>query len=134
MLLRTPLCDMLGTEYPIMSVGFGTGAGPELVAAVSNAGGFGVLGATGITAEQIVELTARTRRLTDRPFGMNFIIDADTDEDRAFIREGVAAAASQNVAAVVLFWGDPAPYVIEAGAGGTKVIIQVGSVEEASAA
>lgn len=46
--LRTPLCADLGIEYPVLSVGFGSGARAELVAAVSNAGGFGVLGASGM--------------------------------------------------------------------------------------
>jgi NAD(P)H-dependent flavin oxidoreductase YrpB (nitropropane dioxygenase family) len=41
--MRTPLCRQLGIEYPVLSVGFGRGARAELVAAVSDAGGFGVL-------------------------------------------------------------------------------------------
>ncbi|HEY8798812.1 MAG TPA: nitronate monooxygenase [Candidatus Dormibacteraeota bacterium] len=45
--LRTRLCHEMDIEYPIFSVGFGDGARPGLVAAVSNAGGFGVLGAGG---------------------------------------------------------------------------------------
>jgi NAD(P)H-dependent flavin oxidoreductase YrpB (nitropropane dioxygenase family) len=43
-MLRTPLCQQLGIAYPILSVGMGPVAGPELAAAVSNAGGGGVLG------------------------------------------------------------------------------------------
>jgi len=46
-MLRTPLCQQLGLEHPIFSVGFGAGAGPELAAAVSNAGACGVLGSSG---------------------------------------------------------------------------------------
>lgn len=49
--LRTALCRMLGIEWPVLSVGFGTGAGAELVAAVSGAGAFGVIGATGMPAD-----------------------------------------------------------------------------------
>jgi len=45
--LRTPICEQLGIHYPIFSVGFGAAAGPELASAVSNAGGFGVLGVAG---------------------------------------------------------------------------------------
>src|SRR5579864_2804091 len=129
--LRTPLCEELGIDCPILSAGFASGAGPDLVAAVSNAGGLGVLGATGLTPERIAGLITQTRRLTSRAFGINFIIDADTADDLAFLRAEVAAAASQRVAAVVLFWGDPAPYVEEAHRSGVKVLIQVGSVEEA---
>jgi len=71
--LRTPFCRELGIDYPIWSVGFGAGAGPELAAAVSNAGGFGVLGASGLPADAIRRLVARTRDLTERPFGVNDI-------------------------------------------------------------
>jgi len=133
-LLRTPFCRELGIDYPIWSVGFGTGAGPELAAAVSNAGGFGVLGASGMPADAIGRLVARTRELTERPFGVNVIIAEDGPGDRAFLTEAVRAATAARVAAVVLFWGDAAPYVPEAHAGGAKVLIQVGSVVEAQAA
>jgi NAD(P)H-dependent flavin oxidoreductase YrpB (nitropropane dioxygenase family) len=44
--LQTPLCHRLGIEVPIFNAGIGSGAGPELAAAVSNAGGFGVIGAS----------------------------------------------------------------------------------------
>jgi len=132
--LRTPLCRELGIDYPIWSVGFGTGAGPELAAGVSNAGGFGVLGASGMQGDAIRRLVARTRELTERPFGVNVIIAEDDPGDRAFLTEAVRAAAAARVAAVVLFWGDAAPYVPEAHAGGAKVLIQVGSVAEAQAA
>jgi NAD(P)H-dependent flavin oxidoreductase YrpB (nitropropane dioxygenase family) len=64
--LRTPICAELNIQYPIFSVGFGAAAGPELAAAVSNAGAFGVLGATGIPADEIELRIASTRRLTDR--------------------------------------------------------------------
>lgn len=135
--LRTPLCRQLGIEYPVFSVGFGSG-GAELVAAVSNAGGFGVLGGSGMQPDAIRAEIERTRALTDRPFGVNFIIaedpSADIEEDRELIRDEIRAAAGEGVAAVVLFWGDPAPYVEEAHRNGVKVLIQVGSVEEAEAA
>src|SRR5690349_6695969 len=112
--LGTPLCERLGIEYPVWCAGMGAAAGPELVAAVSNAGGLGVLGAAGAPAEEIRRRVRRVRELTGRPFGVNFIIaGADSVEDLEFIRAEVAAAAEQ-AAVVVLFWGDPAPYV-EAG-------------------
>ena len=62
--LRTRFCGELGIDYRIWSAGFG-GAGPELVTAVSAAGGFGVLGANGLPANAITALMARTRALTD---------------------------------------------------------------------
>ena len=135
-LLHTPFCRDLGIEYPILSVGMGQAAGPELVSAVSNAGGFGVLGMSGMDPEEMRRLIGRTRELTRRPFGVNIIIDEDEEdeEDRQLIHDEVAAAAEEAVAAVVLFWGDPAPYVEEVHRHGGKVLIQVGSAEEAEAA
>jgi len=56
--LRTPLCEALGIEYPIFSVGMGPLAGPDLVAAVTNAGGFGVLGTSGMQPDQIARRVA----------------------------------------------------------------------------
>ena len=108
--LGTPLCQRLGIEHPIFCAGMGAAAGPELVAAVSGAGGLGVLGAAGAPPEEIRRRAARVRALTGRPFGVNFIIaGADSAEDREFIREEVAAAAEQAAAVVVLFWGHPGP-------------------------
>lgn len=137
-MLTTPLCHELGIEHPVFSVGFGKGAGPELVAAVCNAGGFGVLGASGFSPDDIRTAISGVRVLTDRPFGINFIIDeagfATSDEDREFLREEIATAVAERVTAVVLFWGDPAPYVEEAHRNEVKVFIQVGSVAEAEAA
>lgn len=72
--LRTPLCDRLGIDLPIISAGMGPIAGPELVAAVSNAGGLGVLGCTSMAAEEVRAVIRETRRLTDRPFGVDLIL------------------------------------------------------------
>src|SRR5579859_766913 len=132
--LHTPICEQLGIEYPIFSVGFGEGAGPELVAAVSNAGGFGVLGGDGLEPEGVPRRIAQVRDLTDRPFGFNLIIAGDDEEARTYKRDMVAAVVAQRVAAIVLFWGDPAPYVKPSHDHGVKVLIQVGSVDEARAA
>src|SRR5437660_6467027 len=134
--LRTPLCHELGIEYPVFSAGIGTAAVPELVAAVSGAGGFGVLGASPLDPTRIKDAIADIRRRTERPFGANVIID-DRDlsaEDRVELRQQVAAAAEAQVAVIVLFWGDPAPYIKPAHERGVRVFIQVGSVEEAEAA
>jgi len=113
--LRTPFCDELGIEVPILSAGMGSVAGPELVAAVSEAGGFGVLGASGASPEGVRERIRRTRALTERPFGVNVIIDetgwATSDDDRELVRAEIATAFDEQVGAVVLFWGDPAPFV-----------------------
>ena len=82
--LRTPLCDMLGIEYPILSAGMGpslvgekTGAPVELVVAVSEAGGMGVLGGAGYTVEELREAIRQIKSLTDKPFGVDILLPAD---------------------------------------------------------
>jgi nitronate monooxygenase/enoyl-[acyl-carrier protein] reductase II len=129
--LRTPLCHELGIRYPIFSAGIGTAAGPELVAAVSNAGGFGVLGASGIAPDEMGRLIQQVRELTKLPFGVNIIIDEEDEADRAWLLDAVAAVGASGAAAVMLFWGDPSPYVLVAHRARVKVFIQVGSVDEA---
>jgi len=137
--LQTLLCRELGIDYPIFSVGFDVSAGPELVSAVSNAGGCGVLGGSGLPPDEIRRRIDRVRELTDRPFGVNDII-ADFEypdssaEDRAFVRDQIAAAVEARVPLIVLFWGDPAPFVETAHQNGVKVFVQVGSIPEAEAA
>jgi len=79
--LRTPLCDILGIEYPILSAGMGpallgerTGAPVELVVAVSEAGGCGVLGAAGLTLDELRDQIRRIKSLTDKPFGVDLLL------------------------------------------------------------
>jgi len=119
--LRKPLCDALGVDVPILSAGMGSVAGPDLVASVSEAGGFGVLGVSGASPDAVRARIEATRMLTTRPFGVNVIIDdvgwAASEDDRELVRAEVMSAIDEQVAAVVLFWGDPTPYV-EAASGG----------------
>jgi len=92
--LHTPLCDLLDARYPIVQTGMGWVATPELVAAVCEAGAFGFLAAATIPPGQVEAAIERTRALTDRPFGVNFLMDApgaDVITD-ALVRQGVKAA------------------------------------------
>jgi nitronate monooxygenase len=131
----TALCSLLGIEHPILSVGFAAGAGPELAAAVSNAGGLGVVGGSGFPPDYLRERIAATRELTDRPFGINLIIDDQGDpETRARLHERFSACVEARVPVIVLFEGDPSSYVGEAHEEGVKVLIQVGTPAEARAA
>jgi nitronate monooxygenase len=72
--LRTNLCDMFGIKYPIISAGMAGVSGPTLVAAVSNAGGLGILGAAGLTPEQLRDWIKKTRSLTNKPFGVDLLL------------------------------------------------------------
>jgi NAD(P)H-dependent flavin oxidoreductase YrpB (nitropropane dioxygenase family) len=83
--LRTRLCDILGIEYPILSAGMGpslvgerTGATVELVVAVSEAGGLGVLGAAGFSVDEMREAIREIRKQTDRPFGVDILLPSQT--------------------------------------------------------
>ena len=72
--LYTPLCDLLHIRYPIIQAGMAGGiTTPELVAAVSNAGALGVLGANRLTPEQIREQIRKIKTLTNYPFGINLL-------------------------------------------------------------
>ncbi len=71
--LRTPLCDLLGCRYPVVQTAMGWVAGAQLVAATTNAGGFGFLAGATIHADRIEGEILRVKQLTgDKPFGLNF--------------------------------------------------------------
>jgi nitronate monooxygenase len=76
MTLHTPLCDLLGIRHPILLAGMGRASTPELAAAVSNAGGLGVLGAASCGPNQLRAWIRRTRELTDKPFGVDTLLPA----------------------------------------------------------
>lgn len=76
MSIRTRVCDILEIEHPIVLAGMGGASTPELAAAVSNAGGLGVLGAAGCGPKRLREWIARTRELTDKPFGVDTLLPA----------------------------------------------------------
>ena len=83
--LRTALCDLLGIEYPFLLAGMGPVAGgivgpvatAELAAAVSNAGGLGVLGGSGYGPERLREEINKVRGMTDKPFGVDLLLPAN---------------------------------------------------------
>ena len=129
-MLTSDLCRRLGVSLPIWNAGMGGGlAGPALAAAVSDAGGFGVLGMGGLPEPVIREQIRELRRITDRPFGVNIILPLLGGDDSP-----IECCLEERVPVLVLFWGDPAPYVERAHAVGTRVVVQAGSVGEAVAA
>lgn len=76
MTISTRVCDILEIEVPIVLAGMGGASTPELAAAVSNAGGLGVLGAAGCGPRQLREWIRQTRSLTDKPFGVDTLLPA----------------------------------------------------------
>lgn len=77
--MRTRLTEMLNIEHPVMLAGMGGVSYHQLVAAVSEAGGFGCLGASTMGHEEMVEEIAATARLTDKPFGVDLLTAAPQD-------------------------------------------------------
>jgi NAD(P)H-dependent flavin oxidoreductase YrpB (nitropropane dioxygenase family) len=106
-------------------MGFVTG--PELTAAVSNAGGLGILSFSRNPPEVLRQQIRRVRELTPKPFGVNLLLPAK-------VAEHAAVCIEERVPLLSLFWGDPAAYVEPAHKAGVLVIHQVGSVDEARAA
>ncbi len=76
MSLRTPICELFGIQHPIVLAGMGGASTPELAAAVSNAGGLGILGAAACGPDELRDWIRRTRELTDRPFGVDTLLPA----------------------------------------------------------
>jgi NAD(P)H-dependent flavin oxidoreductase YrpB (nitropropane dioxygenase family) len=125
-MFTTPLCRALGIEHPIFSAGIGAAAGPELAAAVSRAGGCGVLGTASLPGRFVRAQIQLLKKLTAKPFGVNIVLP--------LLRRGqLESCFDERVPILVLFWGDPMPYVDEAHGRGMKVFLQVGSVDEAVA-
>jgi len=86
-ILRTKLCDLLDIEYPILSAGMGpaligekTGAPVELVVAVSEAGGCGVLGAAGFSLNELRDNIRAIKARTDKPFGVDLLLPKSITE------------------------------------------------------
>jgi nitronate monooxygenase len=91
---RTSFCARLGIAHPIIQAPMGGGAStPELVAAVSNAGGLGSLAAAYLTPQQIRDAIAAVRRLTDKPFNVNLFAGGYEDAERAGSADAAAMLA-----------------------------------------
>lgn len=127
--IHTPLCDLLGIAHPVVQAGMGGGhTSPELVAAVSNAGGLGILGASWMTPDDIHEQTALIRRQTAAPFGVNLLLFAHED-DR------LDAALAERPAVISFAWPaaeqDLAAIFARAHMAGARVMHMVPSLDDA---
>jgi NAD(P)H-dependent flavin oxidoreductase YrpB (nitropropane dioxygenase family) len=93
--LRTRICDLFGTRYPIVQTGMGWVSTPRLTAATSNAGGLGILASGTLTVAETDEAIARTKELTPAPFGVNIRGDAPDLPERAklLVKHGVRVAS-----------------------------------------
>jgi NAD(P)H-dependent flavin oxidoreductase YrpB (nitropropane dioxygenase family) len=124
-MIHTHACDVLGIIHPIAQAGMATWfTNAELVAAVSNAGGLGILGCLGRPADEAVAEIRRVRALTDRPFGVNFVLHVRDDDT-------FAACLAEQVPIFSFFRGEPAEVVGRAHDIGALTIYQVTTVAEA---
>ena len=80
--LRTPLCDLVGIEHPIVQTGMGWVAGARLTSATSNAGGLGILASATMDFAQLRDAIADVKKRTTKPFGVNLRADSADVGDR----------------------------------------------------
>jgi len=120
--VRTPVCELLGIEQPIVQAPIGTAAVPRLAAAVSDAGALGMVSLT--WAADVSRVVAQTAELTSRPFAGNLVLAWDQ-------HRRLDQALHAGLRIVSLTWGDPAPYVETIHDAGALVAHTVGTAEEA---
>ena len=121
-MLKTELCDLLGIKYPLFQGGMAWAATAELAAAVSNAGGLGIIGAGNAPAEVVVNEIKKAKTLTDKPFGVNIYFISP------FVEEVIAGILEENVAVVTTGAGNPGKYVQAFKDKGIKIFPLVSSV------
>lgn len=103
--LRTPLCDLLSIDVPLLQAGMGKASGtptpPALVAAVSESGGLGCIGAAGLEPDQLSTCIEDVRARTDRPFAVDLLVPADAEgiePTRAEVRQAITERYPRHAA------------------------------------
>lgn len=125
--MRTAITEMLGIEHPIILAGMGTVSSSDLVAAVSNSGGVGILGAAFWPPAQLRDEIQRVRSLTDRPFGVDLLLA----EGAPGVDELMQVIFDEKVPIFVSGLGSPGPLVEEMHRRGMKVLAMIGNVRQA---
>jgi len=132
--ISTRLTRELGLDNPIVQAGMGFVALPELVAAVSNAGGMGILGVSPEPPPAIGNMVEATRRLTPRSFGVD-LVHARTTLGDSCSDAHIAACVEARVPLVVFHWDVPSrAWVDQLRDAGSRVWMQTGSTEVAEQA
>ena len=101
-MIQSKLCDLLGITYPVFQGGMAWIADGKLAAAVSNAGGLGIISAMNADANYLREQIKIARELTDKPFGVNIMLMSP------HVAEVAALVAEEKVAVVTTGAGSPA--------------------------
>lgn len=119
--MKTEITELLNIEYPIIQGGMAWVADYHLAAAVSNAGGLGLIGSGGAPASWVKDQIREVKKLTDKPFGVNIMLmNPEADEIAKVIVE-------EKVPVVTTGAGNPAKYIKEWKEVGVKVIPVVAS-------
>lgn len=123
-MLRTSLCDILGIDHPIILAPMGSATSAEFAAAAANAGGLGSIATLGRPTDAVVDDLKRIRTLTDRPFAVNHVPQS--------LDEAAFAETLRVQPAIISFsLGDPGELVELARGAGSKVMLQITTVEQA---
>jgi enoyl-[acyl-carrier protein] reductase II len=125
-MLHTPLCARLGIEYPIVLAGMGGVSMHKLVAAVSNAGGLGVIGAATLDAAGLRQEIHKTRALTDKPFAVDLLAPIPD-----MIRPQMQVVFDEDVKIFVAGLAVPREFIAEMHERGMIVIVMIGKVRHA---
>lgn len=115
-MIKTPLCDLLGLEYPIFQGGMAWISDAELAAAVSEAGGLGIIAAGNAPEAYVREQVMKAKTLTSKPFGLNIMLMSPYADDVARV------AAEEGVSVVITGAGNPSKYMKLWNENGIKVI------------
>ncbi|MHB8842553.1 MAG: nitronate monooxygenase, partial [Candidatus Aquicultor sp.] len=121
-MIRTRLCDLLGIDYPIIQGGMAWVSTAELVAAVSNGGGLGIIGAGQMPTYMLREQIRKTKVLTDKPFGVNLMLLTP------HIDELIQVSLEERVPVITTGAGNPGAFINKFKEIGTKVIPVVPSI------
>ena len=121
-MIQSPVCELLGIEYPVLQGGMAWIADGKLAAAVSNGGGLGIIAAGSAPADFVREQIRIARSLTDKPIGVNIMLMSP------FADEVAKVVLEETVEVVTTGAGNPSKYIKEWIAAGIKVIPVVASV------
>jgi NAD(P)H-dependent flavin oxidoreductase YrpB (nitropropane dioxygenase family) len=131
-MISTSFTKLLTIDHLVARAGLGGVGRAELAAAVSNAGGLGMLGMIRMPPDFIPEQICRTRSLTSRPFSVNLV--PPVAHTPGGIESQFEICIKERVPVVSLFWCDGVPFVERCHAARVVVMLQVGSAEEAKTA
>jgi len=125
-MLRTPICDLLGIEYPILLAGMGGVSMAPLVAAVSNAGGLGVMGAAALSPDDLRAEIRKTKAMTRKPFAVDLLAPLPQ-----MIVPYLPILYEEEVEIFVAGLAVPEQHVAAMKAHGMKIMVMTGKVKHA---